>query len=61
MACASLLMEWVRVGLVHLEDRAMRSKSLVLLSDDEWGCVPILLVIWPEVTQHWTLTAVCWG
>ena len=53
-------MEWVRVGLVHLEGRAMRSKSLVLLSDDEWGCVLILLVIWPEVTQHWTLTAVCW-
>ena len=25
------------------------------------GCVPVLLVVWPEVTQHWSLQAVGWG
>lgn len=54
-------MEWVRVGLVPLVGRAMLSRGLILLSADERGYVPILLVVWPEVTEHWTLTAVFWG
>ena len=31
------------------------SKTLIRLSADGWGWVPSLLVIWPEVTQHWSL------
>ena len=25
------------------------------LSVDGWGCVPNLLVVWPEASQHWSL------
>ena len=25
------------------------------LSADGWGCIPSLIVFWPEVTQPWTL------
>ena len=35
----------------------MFSKTLICLSADVWGCVPSLLVVWPEVTQHWSLQA----
>ena len=31
------------------------SKILICLSDDEWGWIPSLLVVWPEATQHWSL------
>ena len=31
------------------------SKTLIRLSADAWGWVPSLLVVWPEVTQHWSL------
>ena len=27
-------------------------KSLGILSADGWGCVPALLVVWPEASQH---------
>ena len=30
-------------------------------SADGWGCVPTLLVVWPDVSQHWSLQAVGWG
>ena len=30
-------------------------KSLIRLSADAWGWVPSLLVVSPEVTQHWSL------
>lgn len=33
-------------------------KSLGSLSFDGWDCVPALLVVWPEVSQHWSLQAV---
>ena len=36
-------------------------KSLGSLSADGWGCVPTLFVVWPEVSQHWSLQAVGWG
>ena len=36
-------------------------KSLGSLSADGWGCVPALLVVWPEASQHWSLQAVGWG
>ena len=28
---------------------------------DGWGCIPALLVVWPQVSQHWSLQAVGWG
>ena len=31
------------------------SKTLIRLTVDGWGWVPSLLVVWPEVTQHWSL------
>ena len=31
------------------------NKSLIRLSADAWDWVPSLLVVWPEVTQHWSL------
>ena len=31
--------------------RGLRT-TLANLSVDEWGCVPILSVVWPEVSQH---------
>ena len=36
-------------------------KTLSSLSADGWGCVPALLVVWPEASQHWSLQAVGWG
>ena len=41
--------------------RHMFSKTLICLSADGWGCIPSLLVVWPEGTQHWSLQAVRWG
>ena len=31
------------------------SKTLIPLFADGWGWVPSLLVVWPEMTQHWSL------
>ena len=31
------------------------------LSSDDWGCVPLLLVLWPEAFQHWSLQVFQWG
>ena len=28
------------------------SKTSSILSADGWGCVPTLLVVWPEASQH---------
>ena len=28
---------------------------------DEWGCVPTRLIVWPEMSQHWSLQADGWG
>ena len=36
-----------------LVDRGMLSKSLIQLSADGWDCAPLLLVVWPELTQSW--------
>ena len=41
--------------------QAELSKSLIHLSAHGWGWVPSLLVVWPEVTQHWSLPALWWG
>ena len=61
----------VELGLVPLVGRAMSRdvfsggcglrKTLGSLSADGWGCVPALLVVWPEASQHWSLQAVEWG
>ena len=40
---------------------AVLSKTLIHLSADGWGCVPSLLVVWPEATQYWRLQALWWG
>ena len=37
------------------------SKTLICFSANVWGWVPFLWVVWPEVTQHWSLQALCWG
>ena len=42
-------------------DMTKLSKILILLSANGWGCVPSLLVVWPEMTQHWNLQVVYWG
>ena len=43
---------WVELGLVPLAGRTVFSKQLCA---DGWGCVPTLLVVWPEASQHWSL------
>ena len=62
---------WVELGLIPLVVRVMSSgvfrgggtlrMTLSSLSDDGWGCALTLLVVWPEVSQHWRLQAVGWG
>ena len=37
------------------------SKTLICLSADGWGWVPSLLVVWPEVTQHWSVAGLFGG
>ena len=56
---------WVELGLVLLLGRTMSrsvlrgcfelSTALGTLSADGWGCVPILMVVWPEAFRHWSL------
>lgn len=52
---------WVKFGLVPLLGRGMfigaceLSGALSTLSADGWVCVPMLLVVWPEVFQYWIL------
>ena len=36
-------------------------KTLICLTADGWGWLPSLLLVWPEVTQHWSLQAIWWG
>ena len=35
-------------------------KPLGSLSTDGWDCVPTLLVVWPEASQHCSLQVVGW-
>ena len=61
----------VELGLVLLVGRAVSRgmfrgicalrMTLGSLSANGWGCVPTLLVVWPEVSQHLSLQAVRWG
>ena len=58
---------WVELGLVPLMGRARPRvmfkvscgfrRTLSSLPDDGWDCVPTLLAVWPEVSQHWSLWA----
>ena len=41
-------------------EECMARTSLGSLFADGWGCVPTLLVVWPEPSQHWTLQTVGW-
>ena len=52
---------WVELSPVPLVGRAFLRKTLSSLSADVWGCVPSLLVVWPEASQHWSLQVVRWG
>ena len=58
---------WVELGLgqgcvsgVSRGSYGLR-KSLGTLSVDGWNCVPALMVVLPEISQHWSLQAVGWG
>ena len=44
-------------GVCLVGSRVLR-KTLSCLFVDGWGCVPTLLVVWPEASQHWSLQAV---
>ena len=56
---------WVELGLGPLVGRAVSRgvfrggcrlrNTFLSLSDDGWGFVPALLVVWPEASQH------CWA
>ena len=37
--------------------QGLACKALIQLSADGWGCIPSLLVVWPEATQPWGLLA----
>ena len=61
----------LELGLIPLVGRVMSRRvfiggswlrmTLGSLSVDGWGCVPTLLVVWPEVSWHWSLQAIGWG
>ena len=42
---------------VSRDDYELRM-TLGSLSVDEWGCVPVLWVIWSDISQHWSLQAI---
>ena len=58
---------WMSLGLVFLVGRTMSSGvfwgvcDLIMilgsLSDNGWGCVPVLLVVWHRVSS----TVACWS
>ena len=50
-----------RSGSCLSSGQGVLSKTLSLLSADVWGCVPALLVFWPEASQHWNIQTVGWG
>ena len=45
----------------HTECHTELSKTLIHLTADGWGCVPTLLVVWCETTQHWSLPGLFGG
>jgi len=48
----------VELGLVPLKGRAMLRKNFnqLKLSADGWGCIPVLLVVWPKASEvYWLL------
>ena len=61
---------WVELGLVPLTGKTMSrfvfwgvcelSTTLDSLSADGCVCVSILLIVWPEAFQHWSLQVVGW-
>ena len=48
-------------GVCLVGSCVLRKTLSISLSADGWGCVPTLLVVWPKVTQHWSLQAGGWG
>ena len=62
---------WVELGMplwwpgpcqgVSLVGSYMLRKTLSSLAADGWGCVPALLGVWTEESQHWSLQPVGWG
>ena len=61
---------WMEQGVVPLarstkarsvfRDSSGLRKVLGSLPVDDWGCVPTLLVAWPETSQHWSLQSLEW-
>ena len=49
---------WVKLVLFPLTGMALLRKTLSSLSADEWCCVPAPLVVWSEMSHHWSLQAV---
>ena len=48
--------QWLlRLVLVLLVGRAVLRQTVNHLPADEWGSIPILSVVWPEASQHWSL------
>ena len=41
--------------VLALVGRTILSKTLIQLSADGWSCSFSLLVVWPEITQSWSL------
>ena len=61
---------WMRLHLVFLVGRTMSGgvfwgvcglMILGSLSASLWGCVPVLLVVWHEVSSHWSLLVIEWS
>ena len=47
--------------VVYLTGGSWLRETLGSLSAYGWGCVPTLLVVWPEASQHQSLQAFGWG
>ena len=46
---------YMELGLVPLVSSCGLRKTLGRMSADGWGCVPTVLVVWPEASQNWSL------
>ena len=54
-------LQWVELGVVPLASGGViwggcePSMTLGSLFDGRCGCVPVLLIVWPEAFHHWSL------
>ena len=52
---------WQPISRAVFRGGSALSTTLGSLSAGGWSCVPTLLVVWPEMSQHWSLQVVGWG